>query len=62
MKKLDGYKTVVFFVLSLLVALANLFGFADFRLSSEQNELLLVAVSVGGLLLRYLTKGKIFKG
>jgi|GEM_PF-5782069 len=62
MKKLDGYKTVVFFVLSLLVALANLFGFADFRLSSEQNELLLVAVSVGGLLLRYLTKGEIFKG
>jgi hypothetical protein len=60
-EKLKGYKSVVFFVLALLVALANLVGFADFSLTSEQTELIAVIVPLVGLALRYLTDSPIFQ-
>ena len=57
----QGYKTVVFFVLVLLVAVANMFGFGDFELSQDQLELFNVLVAVVGLALRYFTNTEIFK-
>lgn len=61
MEKLKGYKTVVFFGLALLVAVANLLGFADFQLSAEQSEVIAVVVPLVGLILRYLTDSPIFE-
>lgn len=60
-EKLEGYKTIIFFAVSLLVALANLLGFGDFELTADQQEIILVVVSVAGLLLRYFTKTEVFK-
>ena len=57
----EGYKTVVFFVLVLVIEIANLLGFGDFRLSADQQELLGIVVPVIGLVLRYLTKTPIFQ-
>jgi len=61
MDKVKGYKTVAFFVLVLAVAIANLLGFGDFELSSEQAEWLAVVVPLVGLLLRKFTDTPIFK-
>jgi hypothetical protein len=61
LEKIEGYKTVVFFGLTLLITLANVFGFADFQVSEEQHEIILVVVSIAGLVLRYLTKSEIFQ-
>lgn len=61
MDALKGYKTVGFFVLVLLVAVANLFGFGDFTLTEEQQDIFNVVVPLAGLVLRYLTETPIFK-
>lgn len=60
MEKLEGYKTVVFFALALLIAVANMFGFGDFQMSADQEEIALVVVSVVGLILRFVTKSAVF--
>jgi len=62
MENLKGYKTVIFFGLALLVAVANLLGFAEFQLSADQSEVIAVVVPLVGLILRYLTNSPIFKG
>lgn len=56
-----GYKSVVFFVLILVVAVANFYGFADFKMNAEQLEIFSVFVPLIGLVLRYLTTSEIFK-
>lgn len=61
MEKFEGYKTVVFFGLTLLIAVAQLLGFADFQVTEDQHEIILVVVSVVGLVLRYATKSEVFK-
>lgn len=61
MTNFEGYKTVAFFVLVLLVQVANLLGFADFRLSDEQQNVISVVVPLIGLILRYVTKTAVFK-
>ena len=58
---MEGYRTVGFFVLALLVGIANAFGFADFQMSAEQAEWFAVVVPLAGLLLRFITKTPIFK-
>ena len=58
---MEGYKTVAFFVLALLVGIANALGFADFQMSPEQAEWFAVIVPLAGLFLRYITKSPIFK-
>jgi hypothetical protein len=60
LEKLEGYKSVIFFGVALLVAVANLLGFADFQLTAEQSEWFGVIVPLIGLLLRALTKSPIF--
>lgn len=60
METLKGYKTVIFFGLALVVAIANLLGFAEFQLSAEQSEWLAVVVPLVGLVLRALTNSPIF--
>lgn len=60
MEKFEGYKTVVFFGLVLLVQVANLLGFGDFVLSAEQQDILGVVIPLIGLVLRYLTKTPLF--
>jgi len=62
MEQLKGYKTIAFFVLVLVIAVANLIGFADFKLSAEQQELFNVLVPLIGLGLRYITTSPVFKG
>ncbi len=59
---MKGYKSVVFFGLILIVAVANFFGFADFQLSADQQELFNVLVPLIGLVLRYITTSPVFKG
>lgn len=61
METLKGYKTVIFFVLALGLALANLIGFGDFQMSPEQLKLFDVIVPVIGLVLRYFSTTEIFK-
>ena len=58
---MEGYKTVLFFALALLVWLANQFGFGDWQMSPELANWFEAAVIVGGLILRYFTKSAIFK-
>jgi len=53
---MQGKKTYVFFVLALVIWVANYFGFAGFEMSAELSELYDVIVIVGGLVLRKLTK------
>lgn len=60
-EKLKGYKTVIFFALALVVAIANLLGFAEFELSPDQAEWIAVIVPLVGLVLRALTDSPIFK-
>jgi hypothetical protein len=60
-EKMKGYKSVVFFALALLVAVANLLGFGDFELTAEQGEIISVIVPLVGLGLRYLTDSPIFE-
>jgi len=56
----DGWKTVTFFVLTALVAIAGMFGFYEWQPSGDQAELLAVILSVVGLVLRFVTKTKVF--
>lgn len=58
--KLSGYKTVIFFVLVLLVEIANLLGFGSFQMSAQQQDILSVIIPVIGLVLRMVTKSPIF--
>jgi len=58
---LEGKKTVIFFVITLIVALASMFGFTEYQPTMDQSELILAIVSLVGLSLRYLTKTPIFK-
>lgn len=60
MEFLKGKKTVIFFGLALLVAVANFFGFGDFQMSEEQLEVFNVVLPLIGLVLRYLTDSAIF--
>jgi GH25 family lysozyme M1 (1,4-beta-N-acetylmuramidase) len=55
-KKAWTSKTIIFFILSILVAVAGYFGFADFQLSGDQAEILTIIVSVIGIILRFITK------
>lgn len=61
METLKGYKTVAFFGLVILVALANLVGFADFQLTSDQQEFYNFIVPIAGIALRYFSTTEIFK-
>ncbi len=61
MEKIKGYKTVAFFVIVLVVQVANLLGFADFSLSAEQQNTISVIVPLIGLILRYVTSTSVFK-
>jgi len=56
----EGYKTVAFFVLALLIGVANLLGFGDFAMSEAQAEIFAVVVPLIGLVLRYVTNTPIF--
>ncbi len=60
MEKFEGYKTVVFFALVLVIQIANLLGFGSFALSPEQSDVLNVVIPLVGLILRYLTKTPVF--
>ena len=62
MQKLEGWKTFIFFGVTLIVALANLLGFVDYRPTADEYEVIAVLVSVAGLVLRYFTTTEIFVG
>ena len=53
--ELKGWKTGLFFVLALLIGIANLVGFADFELSAEAQEWAFIVLSIVGLILRHVT-------
>lgn len=61
MEKFKGYRSVVFFTLALILALANMFGFAEFEFTSEQAEWFAVIVPLAGVLLRYISNTPIFQ-
>jgi len=58
---LEGKKTVIFFVLTLVIALAQIFGFADYQPTGDEAALIGVFVSIAGIALRKFTKTPIFK-
>ena len=49
-------KTLWFFALYLLVAVAGVFGFAGFQPTADQSEIIGIVVAVVGIILRLLTK------
>jgi hypothetical protein len=55
MKKWYQSKTLWFFVLTLIVSVAGLFGFGDFHPSGDQAEIIGVVVSIAGILLRIIS-------
>ena len=55
MSFLKGKKTVIFFVLTLLVAIASMFGYVDYQPSGEEAEVIAVVLSLVGLGLRLIT-------
>ena len=58
---LEGKKTIAFFILTLVIALAGLFGFAEYQPTPEQAEGILAIVSLVGIILRAVTKTPLFK-
>ena len=48
-------KTIIFFALSLVVAVAGLFGFGSFEPSVLQAEIFGVVMAVAGIILRLVT-------
>lgn len=58
---LKGYRTIIFFGLLLVIAVANFFGFADFQMPAELQSWYTVLVPLFGLILRKLTKTEVFK-
>ena len=57
---LEGYKTVIFFGLTLVVSVAGLFGFADWLPTNQQSDIILAVVSLVGLMLRIISSGPVF--
>lgn len=55
MKKLYESRTIIFFVLTLIVAIAGVFGFADFTPSGQEAEIVAIVISIVGLVLRMFT-------
>ncbi len=53
-KKWYKSKTLWFFVLTLLVSVAGLFGYTDFAPTTQQAEILGVIISVFGVVLRLI--------
>lgn len=67
MEKLNGYKTIIFFALVILLKVAGWFGFGDFHASADQQEVLnwldangVLIVSIAGIVLRFITTSPIF--
>jgi len=55
-KKFYMSRTVWFNVLTAAVALAGLFGFADFQPSENAAETIAIVIAAANLVLRYITK------
>lgn len=49
-------KTLWFFALYLLVAVASVFGFGGFQPTADQSEIIGIVVAIVGIILRFLTK------
>ncbi len=60
LNKVEGYKTIAFFGLTLLVSIASMFGFVEYAPSGNEAEIIGVVLSVVGIALRYATSKKIF--
>jgi len=61
LETLKGYKSVIFFGLALVVAVAQMFGFGEFEMSAEQLEWFGVIVPLIGLILRAVTNSPMFR-
>jgi len=48
-------KTLYFFALTLVVAVAGAFGFAGYQPDAQQQEIISIVVSVVGIILRMIT-------
>ncbi len=57
---MKGYKSFAFFIFALGIAVANFFGFAEFSMTAEQQEVFTVVVPLIGLILRYVTTSAVF--
>lgn len=56
MKSLFKSKTFYFGILSIVIGVANLFGFADYQPTSSVNEVIEFVNGVGIIVLRLVTK------
>jgi len=55
-KKFWESKTFWFFLLTLLVSIAGVFGFGGFEPTAEQLEITGAVVAIVGIILRFVTK------
>lgn len=58
---MKGKKTVVFFVLILVIGVADLFGFGGFELPPELDQWVSPVLALAALILRNFTTTPIFK-
>ena len=56
---MEGKRTIVFFVLILVIGVANLFGFGSFELPPELGQWVAPVLAIAGLVLRSITKGPV---
>lgn len=57
---LEGKKTIIFFVLFALLTLANMFGFTEYKPTTDEAEWIALGISFIGITLRNFTKKPIF--
>ena len=62
METLKGYKTVIFFVVYLLINLLGLVGFASWEPAPDQVMLVNSLVAIIAIVIRNYTNTPIFKG
>ena len=61
LKKVKGYKSVVFFLLAFAVAVAGIAAPEDLQVTEDQAEWLALLVPLAGLVLRAVTNTPVFK-
>lgn len=61
LKKIKGYKSLAFFVLAFLVAVAGIAAPEDLQVTDDQAQWLALLVPLAGLILRALTNTPITK-
>ena len=58
---LKGKKTILFFVLALVISSASLFGFTEYQPTGDEAAIIVAVTSLAGIFLRTVTNTPVFK-